>query len=295
MSSKCGRNEWESLVEAAEDAIDSDDYEGAAERYRQALALAERFQLGDECLADSLEGFATCRSLADKSADVESIERQASEIRDRLLAKEEASTPPDDAAIAECLDRCASHRLREGRKSEAIRLYERALHARRRAFGDAHFDVANSLTVLASAYSFRDHHCAKTAELWKDAVEILASLFANTETRTWEVVASLTGNLENLAMRAYEHDDRDTAEGLFRRVVEVNSVYFGPEGCVQPLNSPAFARILMHRGEFGEAEGILKADSNDVHLATARRQALIELYETNGRTEDAESLKCEPQ
>ena len=246
-------------------------------------------------MADSLEGLATARSLADESAEVHAIEHRASEIRDRLLAEEEASVPRDQPAIAECLDRCAFHRLTKGNKSEAIRLFERALHIRKSVFGEVHFNVANSITILAGACSFRDHNNARTAELWKDAVEILERLYEDPDTRTANVVSSLTGNLENLAMRAFAKDDFDAAESLFRRVVHLNTQFFGKERCAQPLNSPAFAHILMHRSEFGEAESILKASNNVTHMAAARKRVLIELYEATGRYEDAESLKRESQ
>lgn len=291
MASESDESEWEEVCDAADNALAAEDYEAAAEKYQRALELAEQHELGDEYVADSLEGLAAARSCAGAFAEAEAIEHRASEIRDRLLSEEEVSVPPDHAAIAECLDRCAFHRLREGMGSEAIRLFERALHIRRSMFGDNHFEVANSITILASAHSSRDHYSGKAGELWKDAVKILETLFARTETRTYEVVASLTGNLENLAMRAYEQDDFDTAEGLFRRVVAVNSTFFGHEGWEQLLNSPAFARILMHRGKLDEAESVLKAACSDHHLAAARRQALIELYETTGRKEEAESVR----
>lgn len=114
MTSQRRESEWEATLEAAEDALNADDYESAADRYRRALELAERCELGDEYVADSLEGLATARSLADESAEVQAIEHRASEIRDSLLAEEEASVPPDHATIAECLDRCAFHRLTNG-------------------------------------------------------------------------------------------------------------------------------------------------------------------------------------
>ena len=275
MPSQHRESEYEATLKAAEDAFNADDYELAADGFQRILELAERDKLGDEYVADSLEGLATARSLADESAEVQAIEHRASEIRDRLLAEKEASVPPGHAAIAECLDRCAFHRLRQGNKSEAIQLFERALHIRKGVLGEVHFDVANSITILAGAYSFRDHHNVRTAELWKDAVEILERLFDKPETRTYGVVISLTGNLDNLAMRAYEQDEFDTAESLFRRVVEVNSAFFGPEGCVQPLNAPAFARVLMHRGGFDEAEGVLKVPHSDAHLATERKRTLM--------------------
>ncbi len=51
----------------------------------------------------------------------------------------------------------------------------------------------------------------------------------------------------------------------------------------------------MRRNEFQEAESVLTAANSDPHLAAARKQALIELYEATGRNEDAASLKRESQ
>lgn len=295
MSLQHSESEWEEMHGAAEDALETGDYAIAADRYECALELAERLELGDGFVADSLEGLAAARSLAGESAEVGPIDQRASDTRDRLLAEEEASLLPDQAAIAKCLDQCASHRLMQGKKSEAILLYERALEVRKSVFGELHFDVANSIAALASAHSHRDHNNSRTVELWQDAVDILERLFGEPETRTHEVASSLTGNLENLAMRAFAQDDFDTAETFFRRVVQVNSEFLGGESCVQPINAPAFARVLMHRSEFDEAETILKAADSEPILADERRRTLIELYEAAGRNEEAESLKREFQ
>ena len=111
------------------------DFSAASDEYQNAVELAERFHLGDAHLAESLEGLAAARSRADESADIGPLFARAREIRDKLLAEKEASLGSDHLEIAECLDRCAFHRLMQKKPSEAIALHQRAFEIRKNALG----------------------------------------------------------------------------------------------------------------------------------------------------------------
>jgi hypothetical protein len=138
--------------------------------------------------------------------------------------------------------------LKQRKPSEAIALYRRALNIRTEALGEFHFDVANTLTIMAGVYSPDERNEVSRAELWQRAVEILEQLHANPDIDAPNVAMALRGNLENLATHRYQQSDFAAAETLFCRAIEVTTRAFGA-GSAQPCNLPTYAKVLIRQGK----------------------------------------------
>jgi tetratricopeptide (TPR) repeat protein len=283
--------EWSVRFQAAQNALITHDFSTAADEYENAVELAERFHLGDELVAESLEGLAAARSRADEPPDIASLFNRACEIRDRLLAENEASLGPDHLEIAACLDRCAFHRLMQKKPSEAIAFHQRAFAIRKNALGELPFDVANTLTIMAGVFSMHERNKDAAAELWQRAVAILERLHDNPDTDTQNVAMSLKGNLENLAVHAFHQGDYPAAEALFQRVIEVITKSSGPDSCAQLCNVPTYAKVLARQHKYDEAENVINAATRNPHNVAACKDVLIELYRATGRDDEAESLQ----
>lgn len=284
---------WSATFNAGQSALTKRDFAAAANEFQRAIELAERYHLTDEYLVESLEGLAAARFRAEKSSDVEFLFTRASEIRDRLLAETEASLGPDDLKVAECLDRCAFHRSRRGSNSEAIALYQRALEIRQSAHGELHFDVANTLTIMAGVCYRRQSDSEPRAELWQRAVRILEHLHDNPETDSLEVAFGLHGNLENLAVHQFKQGDFAAAEALFRRAIEVLNEFHGESESHQLCNVPTYAKVLIRQSKYREAEDVLSTSMHNRRLRAMCKDALIELYESTGRHDEAAALRDE--
>ena len=281
--------EWEKRYSAAQEALTTHNYQTAANEYHAAVELAEELNLDERIIADSLEGLAVALSLTNATVDVGPIWQHATQIRDSLLAESEKSLGMHNLTTAECLGCCASNRAMQRKYDEAIDFHQRALEVRKRLHGEFHFDVANTLTVMAGIYRMHQGDKETAAELWSQAAKILECLHENADTNSTKVAASLRGNLENLAVYAYDRGDYGMSENLFRRVVDVLNSTCATTGRTLPCNAPTFAKVLIHQKKFEEAENILDAAATcNSRLAAAYNEAKIELYKATGRMDEAE-------
>jgi tetratricopeptide (TPR) repeat protein len=283
--------EWAASMRDAVSALVSQDFATAANLYQQAVEVAERSALDDTYLAESLEGLAAARSRNDEAADVSDLVDRAREIRDRDLVEQEVVYGPVSLEVAECIDRCAFHRLRKKNPSAAIALYERALAIRESVLGELHFDVANTLMIMGGVYSLFQRDRDAAATLWRRAAELLERLHTNPETDSQDVAMSLRGCLENLAVHAFFAGEYDESESLFRRVVQVANESFGSGSCSRPCNPHFFARVLIRQQKYDEAEDMLKPALSRRSLPAGHREALVELYRATGRDEAADALE----
>jgi serine/threonine-protein kinase len=116
-----------------------------AERYaREALAVAQKlFPPHHPFIGTTLESLG---QIAQRRGD----RAGARAFYERSIASYEGSTT-NDPGVAFPLRYLAVLMTGDGQRQEAVRLYERALRARRTAYGDAHRDVAESWHELARA------------------------------------------------------------------------------------------------------------------------------------------------
>jgi hypothetical protein len=167
------------------------------------------------------------------------------------------------------------------------------LAIRKAAFGELHFEVANTMTIIAGIHLLHERNEEAAEFLWEQATSILERLYRESGSDT-KVAMGLKGNLENLAGRAYDRGDFEKAESLFRRIIAI-SAQLG--GCAQPCNVPTFARVLVRLGKHEEAEHVLNAAKKQPSqfaglTGLAFRDAFIDLYKATGREDEAQALEA---
>ncbi|NES22511.1 MAG: CHAT domain-containing protein, partial [Symploca sp. SIO3E6] len=119
-------------------------------------------------------------------SEVESLYRQALQMRQRLLGEEH----PD---VASSLNNLAFLYSSQGRYSEAEPLYRQALEMKQRLLGDEHPDVAYSLNNLAFLYSSQGRY-SEAEPLYRQALEMNQRLLGDEHS----LVASSLNNLAGL-------------------------------------------------------------------------------------------------
>jgi len=114
-----------------------------AERYgRETLAGAEKlYPPYHPFIADTLGSLGTIARLRGDRARARALYERSIESYDR--------SQPNASGVALPLQYLAGLLREDGKTTEAVRLYERALAVRRKAFGDGHRDVAESWLELA--------------------------------------------------------------------------------------------------------------------------------------------------
>ncbi|MDZ4686626.1 MAG: tetratricopeptide repeat protein [Planctomycetaceae bacterium] len=275
----------------------------AVEEYCHAVQLAEAHSLGDECLAGSIERLVHARRTAQPESDVSGLQQRATELRtrltletDRRLAETVAAKGSQHPDVAECLSRCAFQSLVIGDAEKAIALHKQALSIRRNAFGELHFEVANTLTIIAGVYSLRLRNEEAAAALCEQAVAILEKLYEAldaSDSSSKNIAMSLKGNLENLATDAFRRGDFNRAEQIYRRIMEILVQTCEPGQCQLPCNAPIFVKVLIHQRKFDEAESILEMARKrglleKGYLAPKYQEALAELYQATGQAPAAQ-------
>jgi len=283
---------WAATFHTATVALMSFDYRTAINQYRLALEVAERLSPDSEPLAKNLEGLAHALSHAGESAAAISLLSRANELRLKLLTNIEFALGPRHLDVAECLDNLACNHRWQGKSSEAITVYQRALEIRTDELGEDHYDVATTLERMANVYSVHCHDRVNAARHWKRAIAILDRLHENPETCDAQVTNLLRVILELLGLNAYEQDNGAAAKAWFRRVAGVTTDAIGSPGI-----APIYAKVLVRRQKFEDAEIVLNAASQiDMRAPAwgkACKEAMIDLYEATGRHNEAESLQKE--
>ncbi len=110
---------WTSAIQATDAAMNSGRYAEAERSARNAEELATRYRLGPQRRAESLSGIALALALQERHAESEPVWREALELRERALGKQ-------DPLVAATLDRLAMALRKLGRDAEAGTLEERA-------------------------------------------------------------------------------------------------------------------------------------------------------------------------
>jgi hypothetical protein len=209
---------------------------------------------------------------------------------------------PDRSGEAEALEHLAWECLFHGRLAEAIDYHRQALAARERAFGPDHWEVANSLIVLAGVIGRGDSALPEVEALTRRAAGIYESLVRRLEAEGGEpfdhAIQGLLGALTNLALIAEDRGDLDAAEAGYRDIQGRLERHYGPDrGYIHP-SLAGFAHLLIRRGKAAEAESILRAavaqavgaGRGDEWGVPDCEEVLAELCAGQGRGAEAEQL-----
>ncbi len=151
-------------------------------------------------------------------------------------------------SLADALQKRAFDRLGRGRAPDALRDLHRALALRRLSLGEVSFEVANTLTIIASLWAIEQSDAERAATLWQQAIRIYEKLHSdllNTDgENTRDVALGLKGNLENLALYWHEKGCYPESERLFRRAMEVLERVFGADASNMLCNNDIFSDVL---------------------------------------------------
>lgn len=176
---------------------------------------------------------------------------------------------------------------------EAEPLLERSLELRRRRFGEAHPEIAESLRELALLNHEVGDHAAAEAH-FREALELLREVFGRRHPRVAEI-------LNDLGLLLYEQERYDAAEPLLREALEQTRELLGDDDLrlAHVLNN--LGLLLHDRGDLDGAERIYResltltrAQVGETHPDTASSlNNLAVLLHDRGDLEGAQILHRE--
>ncbi len=213
-------------------------YAEAAERFEQALALAEPFGERDARLAASLNDLAEARRLRGDGAGAAPLYRRAVAIWETALGGDH----PD---VATALNNLAEVYRSDGNPAEAEPLYRRAVTIWEEALGADHPAVATGLNNLGLAL-----HAVRRSDEAEGAFRRALAIWERSDDAASPNVAAVLHNLANL-LRARGDDAGASieAEALLERSLAILEQALGPRhpGLVQGLDN--LATLERDRGD----------------------------------------------
>ena len=285
--------EWKPRYNAAVSAMLARDYETAVTEYSRALTAAETESVSAAELADTLEGLAGTRKQLDANDEVDELFDRAEVARHLILDHSIAHYGERDPRTANAYRRFAMHNIKRQRPTVAVAFLEKTLEVQKAYYGVNDFEVANTLTFIGGIHPDR----RAKRKFWEQAVEILDHLNEHPEETTTKaapyVSRSLQGNLENLAGHAYEDERLDEAEAYFRRAAALCKPVSSERTC-RLCNANSFAKVLLAKQKYGEAEELLldileSADRITRHICG---ETLADLYEQTDRPDASARLRA---
>jgi CHAT domain-containing protein len=160
----------------------------------------------------------------------------------------EEAPPPAISNLGEADTTKAAKLEHEGRYDDAVPLYERAIAARVRAFGDPSPEVAAALDGLASVHVARGDFTA--------AEPLYARALAMLELSP-RLVAERASVLSNLADLRFQLGDYDGAERYEREALALREASLGPDHPDVAISLSGLGRLHVFRGDHARAEPLL--------------------------------------
>ena len=219
-------------------------YKEAEALLRQSLA-AQRRLLGEEHpdIDVTLNNLALAIHRQGRYAEAEALFRQ-------VLALMRAHYGPLDWRVGGTLGNLASVLSAQEKRREAIPYLEEALAVRRKVWGDRHPLVAQALLLLAGAHrGLKDYDQALA--LARQALAILEETEGPNHPHTAFALREIGNNY--LDQKRFAE-----AEPYVRRVYEIRRKELPPESPDLAKAKLALAQCLAARGEYGEAETLLR-------------------------------------
>lgn len=245
-------------------------------------ALDERHRLfgeDHEAYADSLDKWSSLLFRKGKLKEAEQASAHSVAILQRRLG--------DDPRTAAALNRLSVIRLGLGNVDEAIRLHRQALAMYRRANGNDHVSVADSLRNLGSLLVEKEHY-TEASPLFEEALAIYGKLYGIRSARY------ATG-LNAQAILLHKQGKIERAATAYRQAAGIYQYAGDPGDYEDAINHYGLA--LCQLGRFGEAERNLR---ESVELLRRNRAAIsrrlgIRLVSLGGcLTEAGRAAEAEP-
>lgn len=260
-------------------------------QFRKTLALKK------EVLGSEHPGVATAfnnlaESLCDqgKFGEAEGMHRQALAMRQKLLGSEHPE-------VAFSMDNLANTLRNEGKLVEAESLSRRALKMRRKLLGNECPDVATSLDDLAKVLADRGH-AADAESLQHQAIEMQRRIMGADSSDVAVTLADLT---RTLLLEKHFADAEQAARGSLAICEKLS-----PDAWETSAARSLLGRSLLGQNKYREAEPLLVSSYGGLKDRAVRipaehkpalndtLQALVQLYDETGRSEEAAKLTREP-
>jgi tetratricopeptide (TPR) repeat protein len=219
-------------------------------------------------------------------AKAEESYRQALEMQRTLLG-------PEHPTVARSLNNLAFVLYDEGEVDAAIEAQREATELRRKALGDKHEDTANSIAALARWLAVR----GPSAEAEKLARDALALQIELNGAEHEEVGKAEIGLAHALKWKADKREALDSAQMATTRLRQL----LGDSDWLIAYAVSTEGSVLAEMGRFDEAEPLLKSGYETLAgtpgagraYVWLAREALIALYERQGRAELALALRAD--
>jgi hypothetical protein len=290
--SKDEHDEWKARFEDAQSSMIVGSHDAAGSAFLDALYIAETGCVSAAELADTLEGLAGTRIRAEKDVDIAGVFDRAETARQHALEETIAEFGDDHLETAEAYYKFAFHNIIRKRPVAAISYLEKTLAIKRTAFGEHHFEVANTLMIMGGTHPDE----SEKAQLWQRAVAILEHLLANPNKceadSSKHVPRSLRGGLENLACQAFYENRVADADEYFRRALATCSVTASKRSCTL-CNPATFGKVLLAQQKYDECEAFITIAISNGGGFTKRAcsEVLADLYDQSGRFQKAQALR----
>lgn len=244
---------WKACFKEAQSLLMTGSYDAACSACLDALRIAETGCVSAAELAETLEGLALTRMLIERDADVAGLLDRAETVHHQSLEETLAKFGNSHPKTAQAYSNLATHHLIRRCTTAALSCYEQVLEIKQRAFGEQHFEVANTLMIMGGIHPIE----AEKTKLWQRAVSVLEYLLAHPDQcdadSSSHVSRALRGGLENLALQAYHENLFADAEEYFRRALATCPTTGSQQTCTL-CNAPAFGKVLLAQQKFDEAE-----------------------------------------
>ena len=218
------------------------DYDGAAERFRELIALLRTAGTNEDRLSQTLHNYGT---LLDQQMEYE----KAAAALEESLALSIRVNGPDHPATLVTQSRVGVILSRLGRHEEAAQLLRATVEARLRVLGPDHPGLATSLSALGAAL-------AKAGQQ-EEALEAYAEAERIYRQSRGDRSAHVSSILYNRA-RAFQDLGRSAeAEASFREALSIRREVYGSDHARTAVVEMFFGQFLQARGDYAEAEPLL--------------------------------------
>ena len=220
------------------------DYEGAAERFRELIALLRATDAGDEDLSVALHNYG---ALLSRQTDYE----RALVAFQESLALSMKVGGADYTGTLSAQSRVGGALSRVGRHDEALALLRETVAGRLRVLGPDHPGLATSLTELGLALA-----AAGRAE---EAIEAYAEAERIYRPARGDRSAHVAAVRYNAARALHDLGRTVEAEAAYREALSIRHEVYGPGHARTAAVEMRLGRLLQEHGDIAEAETLLTA------------------------------------
>lgn len=210
--------QWEIETSTGEKFLYADDYKGAEQHFRKALAIAEKYGLDDRHKGGSCNGIGAALRDQERYAEAEPFFRRALELREKTL-------PAGDARIAYSADGLGASLLSLGKPAEAEPYLLKALATWDRTPDMETCPVARTMNVLALALQYQRKFDKAEAMYNRAMRTVEKGVWEDPDSRCRMVVTIL----DNLGSLYTLQEHYDAAGQLYARGIPLLEKQFGAD------------------------------------------------------------------